>query len=118
MHRRRRKHLPAHSVSLWYASLDSMRITAAASCRCIKWRAALAVWRLLRCLRFRPDKTPLLPTSPQPTRFAKVRCMAKKISRAKAVDPTVLFKLLADKRRYRAIGLLIDARKGLLVGES
>ena len=43
--------------------------------------------------------------------------MAKKTSREKPVDPTVLFKMLSDANRYKAIKLLMISKKGLLVGD-
>ena len=43
--------------------------------------------------------------------------MATKSSRVKAVNPVTLFKVLADANRYKAIQLLAEARKGLLVSE-
>jgi DNA-binding transcriptional ArsR family regulator len=43
--------------------------------------------------------------------------MATKSSRAKAMSPVVLFKILADMNRYKAVQLLVAARKGLLVSE-
>jgi DNA-binding transcriptional ArsR family regulator len=43
--------------------------------------------------------------------------MATKSSRVKATNPVTLFKVLADTNRYKAIQLLIEARKGLLVIE-
>lgn len=43
--------------------------------------------------------------------------MAKKLSRAKADDPVAVFKLLSDRNRFRAVGLLAGKRGGLLVGD-
>ena len=43
--------------------------------------------------------------------------MAKKTSRAKAVDPTAVFKTLSDLNRFRTIDMLSNAKRGLLVGD-
>ena len=43
--------------------------------------------------------------------------MVKKVSRTKTVNPTAVFKLLADANRYRTLQLLSQTRKGLLVGD-
>ena len=43
--------------------------------------------------------------------------MKKKPSRSKAIDPIALFKILADRNRFKAITLLSENRHGLLVGD-
>lgn len=43
--------------------------------------------------------------------------MAKKTSRAKAVPPTAVFKLLSDENRFLAVKLISASKKGLLVGD-